>query len=350
MAGKEWTETDALIKQLADQPGGHDFFHALRKLQRAWDEHPKIGYASAPAEEPLRLAQEPSLGHKASLIDSFLPPSDGRPARMTLNYHGVFGPNGAIPINYTEYAMDRIRFHRDHTLKDFLDVFHHRMMSLLFRAWADSNITVDLDRVLGRLGEPGSTREGSRYIDYIGSFSGMGMEIVRGRDEVPDFARMYHSHWLGRQARNAEGLEKIISDFFEVPAQVQPFQGRWLPLPENSWCLLGESEETGISGVNAIAGDYFWDCSLSFRVQIGPISFADLQRLLPGGGSFARLCDWIRSYVGKELYWDVQLLIRSEDIPPLELGEGGRIGFDAWLQPAPDDSDFHQVVFDPCGS
>lgn len=350
MAGTERTQTDALVKSLTDAPGGHDFFLALRKLQRAWDAHPMIGYANSPTEEPLRLKQEPSLAFKANLIESFLPPAAGQPAGMTLNHHGVFGPNGSIPINYTEYALDRIRFHRDGTLKDFLDIFHHRLMSLLYRAWADNNITVDMDRALIGYSETGEPREGSRYLDFIGSFSGMGMEVIRGRDSVPDFARMFHSPWMSRQARNAEGLEKIIGDFFEVPAQVKSFQGRWLPLPRDSWCMLGESEETGVSGVNAIAGEFFWDCSLSFRIQIGPVSFADLQRMLPGGGAFTRLCDWVRSYIGKELFWDVQLLIRAEDIPPLLLGEDGRIGFDTWLQPSEQDRNFHDVIFEPLGA
>ncbi len=41
---------------------------------------------------------------------------------MRVNFMGVVGPQGVLPIYYTELVMDRLRA-KDSTLRDFLDIF-----------------------------------------------------------------------------------------------------------------------------------------------------------------------------------------------------------------------------------
>src|ERR1022692_1032836 len=56
----------------------------------------------------------------------------------------------------------------------------------------------------------------------------------------------------------------------------------------------------GIMGANIIVGSRVWTCQLHFRLRMGPMNFAEYQRLLPRkekeGGSFRRLCDWVHQY------------------------------------------------------
>jgi hypothetical protein len=39
----------------------------------------------------------------------------------------------------------------------------------------------------------------------------------------------------------------------------------------------------------------------------------------------------VRSYHGDELQWDLQLILRKQDAPPLGLGIVGRLGWSSWL-------------------
>ncbi len=76
---------------------------------------------------------------------------------------GLFGPNGPLPVHLTEYARERIYHHQDTSLRAFADLFHHRLALLFYRAWADAQPTVSLDRADNR-----------RFEDYLSSLIGMG--------------------------------------------------------------------------------------------------------------------------------------------------------------------------------
>jgi type VI secretion system protein ImpH len=345
------TQADNLIETLADCPEAFDFFQALRLLQRYWKDSPRIGYATHPGNEPLQLRQNPTLAFTGALIHSFRPATIDKPANMALNHHGLIGPNGPLPVVYTEFILDRIRSKKDHSIINFLDIFHHRLMSLLFRAWADSNIAVAFDRSVqdGHLqfefNDPAINE--NQFFEHAGSLVGIGLPMLRGRDNLPESVRIYHAPWLTRQVRSAEGLEKIISDFLDVPATVIPFQGRWLPLPPDSWALLGESTETGMLGENCFLSEIIWDCTSSFRIKVGPVSHAELLHLIPGTDSFERLRALIRTYVGYEFYWDLEIAVKARTIPLGKLGEKGRIGLDAWAGETDSDDEYYSMIFDP---
>ena len=40
----------------------------------------------------------------------------------------------------------------------------------------------------------------------------------------------------------------------------------------------------------------------------------------------------VRTYVGDELDWDLQMILRKEETPPVKLGDKGRLGWTGWRQ------------------
>ncbi len=144
-----------------------------------------------------------------------------RPARRSL-YAGISAcsaPTARLPLCLTEYARDRILHHGDPTFAAFCNVFHHRLLSFFFRAWADARKTVDFDR---------PTDE--HWSQYIGSLVGLGMDSLHKRDSLPDCAKMYYAGRFVQQNRNADGLAAVIEDFFGIVTEVQTFVGRWIEL------------------------------------------------------------------------------------------------------------------------
>ena len=333
MAGADGPKTDALMAKLAERPFAFDFFAAVRLLQSHSPGLPRIGYSGSPTQDPVRFAQSPALDFAPATIEAFQQKDPTRPPVLYCRHFGLFGPNGPLPLCLTEYAHDRIRHHGDPTFVAFCNIFHHRLLSFFFRAWADAQKTVYFDRPADQA-----------WPAFVGSLVGLGMESLLRRDTVPDRAKLYFAGRLVQQNRNAEGLEAIVRDFFGVPSQILTFFGRWLNLPAASLCRLGASRQTGLLGATLIVGARFWTCQLHFRLRLGPMRLSDYERLLPSGGSFRRLVDWVRLYSGEHFSWDVQLVLRKAEVPSVQMGRAGRLGWTTWLKTQPFDHDADDLV------
>ena len=84
-------------------------------------------------------------------------------------------------------------------------------------------------------------------------------------------------------------------------------------------------------GQGAIAGAKVPDVQSKFRLRVGAMSISEFERYLPGGVRFLQIRDWVRNYVGLEIAWDVQLVLKRDDVPSTQLGVGGRLGWTSWL-------------------
>jgi type VI secretion system protein ImpH len=334
METQDRQKTPDLIAALVAQPMAFDFFRAVRLLEARHRDLPRIGASIDPREDPVRFGQRPSLGFARSTIESFV---DGgtQSHELFVNFMGLFGPNAPLPLHITDYARDREANAKDDTLTAFLNIFHHRLLSLFYRAWAVNQKSADLDRP-----------ERANFTRFIGSFFGLGMSELRNRDAVPDWAKLYYSGWLANQTKNADGLETILRDFFLMPVRILTFVGHWLRLPEHSVCRLGEQPETGTLGQSAVIGSRVWDGQLKFRVRVGPVTLAELQRFLPGTETFKRLQCWVRGYSGDEYLWDVQVVLKKEEVPTIQLGGGGLLGWTTWLKSRPAEQDAEDLVLE----
>lgn len=324
MAGSDRQTPDPLIEELQREPYRFDFYGAGRLLQRNAGALPRIGHSWSPKQDPVRFAQKPAMDFAPATLQAMEAGKAGRPPVLFMRHFGLFGPHGPLPLCLTEYAHDRASHHGDPTFVNFCNVFHHRLASFLFRAWADTQKVVDFDRPSDQ-----------RWNYYVGALAGLGLESSHDRDSLPDRAKLYFAGRLAQQTANAEGLQAIVQEFFQLPTELISFVGRWLDLPPDSRCRLGASKQTGLLGVNAIAGSRFWTRQLHFCLRLGPMSRRDYERMLPDGTSFPKLRDWVRLYVGDQYSWDVQLVLRREEVPCARLGQGSKLGLNSWLTTEP---------------
>jgi type VI secretion system protein ImpH len=334
--GRTAPDTLRVDALLGEKPHRFGFFQALRRLECLHLDQPRIGEATTLRDEYLRLGQDPSLAFAPSTLSSYQQRGGGRPPRLGVYFFGLFGPNGALPLHLTEYARDRMRNSGDRTFAAFADVFHHRMLSLFYRAWAQAQPTVSFDRP-----------ESDRFGGYMASLMGLGMPAFKGRDAAPDLAKLYYCGHFSLQTKNADGLRDLLADYFEVPVAIEEFQGSWVEIPEAERLRVGESEATGTLGVSTIVGSRIWDRQLKFRVVCGRMGLDDYERLLPDSPSLHRMKALVRTYIGDELVWDLQLILKREEIPELELGRSGRLGWTTWLLSQPATRDADEFVLDP---
>jgi type VI secretion system protein ImpH len=338
MAREDRSATDAVavLQRASREPYQFDFFVLLRWLESCYRDRPRIARSERPADDLVRLGQVPSLAFAPSTVAAFEPENNSRPAQVDVHFFGLFGPQGALPVHLTEYARDRWHNAHDPTLVRFANIFHHRMLSLFYRAWADAQPTVQYDRA-----------ETDRFSSYVGALAGLGMPAFRDRDAWPDNAKLYHAGPLACQTRHADGLRAILADYFQLPVALEEFVGRWIDLPADCLCRLGESPGTGTLGLMAIAGERVWDCVHTFRIVFGPVGLATFVRLLPDGDSLARVGALVRNYLGEELGWELRLVLNKEEVPPTNLGERGQLGWTTWLACETRDRDADDLVLEP---
>lgn len=336
MAGETGAAAHDLSFKLQDQGPTYDFFAAVRLLENANPQNPKIGTSQKPGDDPVRFAMEPHLAFPTSAIAKVIPDALTNVPRMNVQFMGLLGPNGPLPLHLTDFARERILHFNDRSMARFLDIFHHRLVSLFYRAWVVNQQTVSFEH-----------GEGDAFGRYIASFIGDGMDTFLNRDSVPDVAKQHYSGRLVGTVRNAEGLEAVVGDFFRIKTRVETFVGEWIELPKDSLCKLGDSPRTGVMGKTAIVGSKIWECQYKFRIIMGPMGYADYQRMLPGGDSLKRLIDWVKNYVGEELAWDVQLILKKEEVPAATLGKSGRLGWSTWTKAKPLPRDADNLILNP---
>lgn len=328
------TRSLAWYRALADKPYKFGFLQAVRRLDCLHQDEPRTGESPRPEGEHVRLSQEPSLAFSPSTVSAFEPAEGAGRARLVQEFLGLFGPNGPLPLHLTEYARERLRNADDPTLARFLDVFHHRMLALFYRAWATAQPTVQFDRP-----------ESDRFAEYVGSFFGLGMKELGNRDAFPDRGKLFFAGHLACQTHPPEGLLAIIQGFFSVPVQIDEFVGRWVEIPVPCRSQLGKRSGGCTLGIDVTIGSHVWDCQQTFRIVLGPMDFADYLRFLPEGDHLAQLVAVVRNYVGDALAWEIKLILEKEETPRMSLGRQGHLGWSAWVasrQPENDADDYQR--------
>ncbi len=364
-------KSKTLQETLFTEPYRFEFFQAVRLMQRFSPQQSPVGLAWSTTKEPVRFRALPSLTFPPSELYELLPAQPDRPfAQMTLTFFGLYGPSGALPTHYTQLILDLerdVRGEERRSLRDWLDLFNHRLMSLFYRSWEKYRFEVPFERgeayrrdpdtftqaifSLVGLGQPGLRR---RFLVAVpakeASDDGHLHEEVLAR--IDDLSLLHYGGLLAHRPRNQVGLRAILEDYFEASIAVLQFQGQWLPIsPEGQTCL-GTS---GVLGVDAVAGSKVWEIQSKFRVRMGPLSLERFLDFLPDRSpqparkNIFLLMHLVRFYVGPEFDFEVQLVLDRQSVPVAKLDAspsvGFRLGWNSWLVSKPPDQHLDDAVF-----
>jgi type VI secretion system protein ImpH len=310
-------------ERLFREPCSFSFFQAVRLLERLFPSRAPVGRYANPQQECVRFASNPTLNFPASEIQSLENPAEGHP-RMTVNFMGLTGPIGALPNYMTELVGLRARA-RDTALRDFLDLFNHRLISFFYQAWQKHHFTIAYER------------DGSDPLtECLLCLVGLGTPGLRGRQAVRDESLVYYAGLLGPVPRSAVALESILTDYFGVPFEVVPFVGTWRKLGASDQCIFGEDTESTELGLGVIVGDEMWDQQSRVRLRIGPLTIRQYRDFLPVGSAYPALRALTRTYCGNDIEFEVQLILRGEDVPACrvdeEVEESPRLGWSTWVK------------------
>lgn len=334
MATESRRATDVVAERLKREPWRFAFFQAVRLLEAEARRTP-----GSSAVEP-RYRATLSRGFPAAEITGLRQTQDdeGRTrTEMEVGFIGLTGPLGVLPEHYLDLLYRQVR-NRDHALRDFFDLFNQRTVSLFHRAWEKYRPALAYERALRDAGRDDPM---SRLLACL---TGLGTGGQADRQAFSDTVVLGYAGHFARQPRSVWALRRLLADHFAVPVALQQFIGRWLPMePEQCSRLPGPEVPQGQFnrlGVDTVLGQRAWDEQGKFRLRIGPLDYRDFERLLPnadgGDSGLARLTDLTRFYVGLDLDFDIQLVLKRDQVPRLTLGRSStgvtpRLGWNTWL-------------------
>jgi len=383
--------------RLLREPYRFDFFQAVRLAERMARERQlpspvagegqgvrggrPVGYEGSPREEAVRFRALPSLSFPPSAVHEVrkpqtsevsptsevsVAPDEPLPLEMVVTFMGLTGPQGVLPHHYTSLVINRVR-KRDFALRDFLDLFNHRAISLFHRAWEKYRFALGYERALlagdqQRLpspvaGEGPGVRGGDApedlFTQCLFALVGLGTGGLRRRNQFDDDVFLYYAGLFAHYPRSALSLEQMVADFFQLPVAIRQFQGQWLRLGDDDLsCLPSARRPAGLNtalGTNVVIGERVWNIESKFRLRLGPLSYRQFCAFMPSAELLRSLSHLVRCYAGPQFDFDVQLVLKAGEVPWCRLGGDGtdpsRLGWNTWVRCAEFRYDVDDAVF-----
>ncbi|RZJ08378.1 MAG: type VI secretion system baseplate subunit TssG [Rubrivivax sp.] len=312
-----------LLAAVEAEPSAFDFFALMRHIDSLRPGQPRTGEALRPRHEPLRLGQAAELDFAVAPIHGVVRRDEGVP-RLRVRFFGLLGSHGALPLHLTELVREQSRHDGDSSLADFLDLFHHRMLSFFYRAWAQSQPVVQRDRP-----------EQDRFRTWLMAMAGG----AQAGGALSQDLLAFNAGWLASTSASPERLIKVLQQYLKVPVSLEEQVGHWLWLDTRDTATLSHASNRAervrrpgaTLGQGSIAGRKVWDRQSVFRLRVGPLTKARYMALLPGGSDWPMFNDLVGLLAGRDKRWELQLSFLPSERPECRLGGRAHLGVSSWL-------------------
>lgn len=280
------------------------------------------GHENAEVPPALRYSVNPNLSFPPGDIAAvnFKENEAGQPveAEFVLNLMGLHGAGSPLPAYFTEHVAQ----HQDESdaLRDFFDIFNHRLIDLLHGSWNKYRYHVQYR-------DHAADEMSSRFFSFIG----IGPSALRQGKKL-NWARLLPYMGLIAFSGEAAGsMESIMRHYFGHEAvSVVPCIRRQVAIPKEQLCALGLGNST--LSVDCLVGEEVADQTGKFRILIAALSWERFNAFLPGSAIFNELQSLVQFVLRSRLHFDVELHLQPEEIPPLHIGDGAcRLGWSTWL-------------------
>ena len=319
----------ALNERLLERPRDFAFFQLVQLLQRQSPGVTAPGGPGPAARENVRFRPSLGIGFPPGDIHSLEPMEsqdgdepDAPPRfRVEVNFMGLYGPSSPMPTHFAEDFLWAGA--EEHGARDFVDLFHHRIISLVFRAWLKYRYAVQFD--------PAGPDDFSRRMLCL---MGLGTAGLAHGAAVPVMPLLRSAGPLADRHRSAVGLEEYLRVHFDLPSlRIRACVERTAHVPRAQTLRLGQP--TARLGDTAVLGERVVDLSGTFRIELGPIDVATARRFLPGSEELPHLVRLARLYVRDPLNIELKLRIPADSVPPLRLTARAQLGLGhlTWLSP-----------------
>ncbi|MBZ9857275.1 type VI secretion system baseplate subunit TssG [Mesorhizobium sp. CA13] len=301
---------------------GFDFFELLRRLEQG---NGLFGHSGRLDREPARLGQHVRLAFSARDLVHFRGAEDGKPARVTIANLGLLGPEGPMPLHLTRWVLDRLsqrwfagadaQLTSDTTFVDFVNILQHRMIALYYRAWADAQPAVQVERAVG-----------GRIRAMLAAMAGIGLPGTQNIEL--DTVKLRQAASLASQVEGPERLTLFLAEAFKVPVQIKEFIAAWTTIPAGLQTCLAKAYAA--LGRGATIGPRVFSRQSRIELRVGPLKYDDFKAFLPGSQRLKLFKQAVREMVGESLDVDLRIVLARDAVPPPRIG-AVQLGRTAWL-------------------
>lgn len=313
MAPKKRKPNTPVMHTLFEEVCGFNFFKAVHLLE-GYGQGKPIGKRLSPKQDPVRFRVKPGFAFPASDILSIKNGHAHRDPVMTVNFMGLIGPKGVLPDWYNDHAQ-ALNHNKDYAFTDFLDLFHHRLLSLFYLAWKKYRLA---ENYLPDTSDPISKS--------LSGFIGMDAETSRIDPDFNRFAKrrlIYFAGLASHTVPTQTAVETIIADATGASVKVEQFVERMLPIHVQDRTCLGRANST--LQKDALCGSRVRDVTSMFVVKLGPLSWEKYMAFQPRSRNLALVKKLITFIVGLEYEFEIRLVLKGQEIPSLPLG-GSKLG------------------------
>lgn len=324
MAGADRKPVDPLADQLVEEGNHFSFYQAVRLIHALDPEAPKMGFQGPVERERLRLRPQLSLGFAPAdiaRVDQSEMADGGTRWHLDVNFMGLYGPSSPLPTQYTEDLIRDEYQGEDNTLvRGFLDLFHHRLLSLLYRVWEKYRHTVQYD-------PRGRDYYSARLLRMVGA----NLDWLPQDEHLPAGRILAYAGLLTQKPRSAETLRAILADHFpegEVAVTQCVARDKGIsPAQRNRLGGMNCSLGTDLS-----LGETVPDRAGFFGIAVGPIIFEDYVDFMPDRDSMAQLNELVDLFNSDGLDYEVTVILRGDQTPALQVNNPlHRLGYSSWL-------------------
>ncbi len=337
-----------LLDRLLTRGFEFDFFQAIWLLERYGTHEVRVGGRGPVGRECLRFRPDIAVGFPPTdlrRVSLCTDPMADRPYYVfEVTFLGLYGVSTPLPLHYaidllrsvdepaaapasdqpaTPTAPDTALGVRPTPARDFLDIFHHRLISLFYRSW----LKYRYDRNFGLFGRDVIT-------DYLLWLIGYGPDADRAKLGVSPIQLLRYAGTLTQHPRSAPQLEGLLLDYWAgLSVEVAQCVGRWVPISEADRSSVGTANSS--LGVDLTVGEQVYDLSGAFSITLGPVDWPTYVTFLPGEARYSETCALVHRFCMDPLTFTVDLRLAAREVPELQLGSGdeaARLGLTSWVR------------------
>ncbi|MBA5607399.1 type VI secretion system baseplate subunit TssG [Duganella sp. FT3S] len=264
--------------------------------------------------------------------------------RITPAFMGLLGAHGALPNHYTERIAAWRHDQQDDGPRAFIDLFSNRMVALFWLAWRKHRLELPQTDD-GRDGMLPRLLALSGNVSGHGGRSGQDGHAAHGARTVPDEVAAYYATAFRQRPVSAVMVERVLAEYFAIPVRLTPSVGRMHALAPQHITRL--NRQNNLLGRGATLGPRMWRRDLVAGIRLGPLERAQYEHFIKGSPGAAALHAMLAMFDLPTLRFEVEVVLRKEEMRRVTLGAGQRLGVDAFVfskRPITDWGTSHYVI------
>ena len=319
---KQRSLTPEVLQDTVTREGSEFEFHALVRLLEVFAQCDDAGVGDGvdPSREAVRFRALVSMEFPQSDVHRVvLSPEEQHdvPPLVETQFFGLAGLQGPLPEPYAQRVLERMQAH-DYSMRDFLDIFNHRLLSLLHKVrknyWIGVSSAFPEDTAVGRV---------------LQAFIGENPWLKDHMVPVRSLLSMAICFW--QRPRSADLLRMLLSMFLRTQVSLKLFEYGWRRVSQEQQTVVGVRGRYNALGCDVVLGKRFLDTGYSFTIVVGPVSLDHYFALLRGGILFKAIQHICHSFIGRNQQYRLNIVWTAKERPQMRFGAQAVLGSTAWL-------------------